>query len=594
MPLSLKSKINKKPNQYSVDEIVWFGQEMMKCKNDPVYFIETYALFRTPGKEDQTLPLHEGQLQLFKAILEYHNIINLKSRQIGMSTGLQMFCSWLITFFPGVQIGVISKKQSAASDFIRIIKNILYQLPEWMNVGFDQDSNQSIILKNGAAVYAENVSMANPDQCLRGKSITFLIIDEAAFISKIDIAYNAIMPALSTEQLKAKENGVPYGTVILSTPNGTLPSSKGFWYFSMWCNAIRTGKPFFPLKTWWKDINYFKRDNCIWYYNLVDFLLAQGNTPEFIDQELDLKFIVSSGSKIVPQEKLNHLSEFIEEPKSTHEIILDNVSYELKMWKKPEEVKNKICIGVDTATSYGNDLSSIQAQDMTTGEHIFEFNSKLSTLHFKKIVEYVMKLYPNNITAIENDGVGLEIAEYIETIPEIKDSLYYTQYKNKEGVVSRVKVGISQNGLRNQILESMFDSVKYEEPKIKSNTVYLQLCSMKPNKSGKIEGFPHDDAAMAYAIACYLRRNNIAFQNNCINNKWQDETTHVTDYEYDKMLDMLNDEIAINPLERLENDRLKNATIMINPMGTDMQTLLDTNKWFNDLINDEDNLFDNE
>jgi len=74
-----------------------------------------------------------------------------------------------------------------------------------------------------------------PDKTLRGKALTFLVIDEAAFVHHIDTAWTSLVPALSTSQMQARKANVPYGTVVLSTPNKTV--GIGEWYFRLKLNV---------------------------------------------------------------------------------------------------------------------------------------------------------------------------------------------------------------------------------------------------------------------------------------------------------------------------------------------------------------------
>ena len=177
--------------------------EFLKCKNDFIYFAKSFVYLELPGGDRKFKP-YRKQLDLVDLIEKYHYGLVLKSRQIGISTIIQVYVAWLVTFYDNVVIGIISKDGKEATDFARAIRGMVEKLPDWMKPpkgvvsrGFAKKTEQSFILTNGSKVYASPVNPNAPEKTLRGKALTFLVIDEAAFIHHIDTAWTSLVPGRS-------------------------------------------------------------------------------------------------------------------------------------------------------------------------------------------------------------------------------------------------------------------------------------------------------------------------------------------------------------------------------------------------------------
>jgi hypothetical protein len=70
-------------------------QEYLKCKTDPIYFIENYIKIFNQKMGVVQFKMFEKQKEFIKLWLEKHKMLVLKSRQTGMSTTLQALSLWL-------------------------------------------------------------------------------------------------------------------------------------------------------------------------------------------------------------------------------------------------------------------------------------------------------------------------------------------------------------------------------------------------------------------------------------------------------------------------------------------------------------------
>jgi len=70
-------------------------QEYLKCKTDPIYFIENYIKIFNQRMGVVPFKMFEKQKEFIRLWLEKHKMLVLKSRQTGMSTTLQALSLWL-------------------------------------------------------------------------------------------------------------------------------------------------------------------------------------------------------------------------------------------------------------------------------------------------------------------------------------------------------------------------------------------------------------------------------------------------------------------------------------------------------------------
>lgn len=207
-----------------------YAQEVRDCQN----FMKKH-----PASFDTTLfSLHrlkitpyKYQHHIWKYFNEKNRIIIAKSRQIGVSTALEVFAihaalskkfkSGLVN---NTKIGIVSKSNDQAKKVLRDIKNFMH-IADAKNM---EDPLLKDFFKNSIDINAPNnmfeINFLNksfikcfpPTDVIRGNTLDIVIVDEAAFVPD-DIFRNAIAPTVS------KTNGK---IILSSTPKG----QKGYFY----------------------------------------------------------------------------------------------------------------------------------------------------------------------------------------------------------------------------------------------------------------------------------------------------------------------------------------------------------------------------
>ena len=472
-------------------------EEYLQCRSSFDYFCTHYIFIELPGK-DVLLSPYAKQTELIDLIEKRKYVLVLKSRQIGISTIVQAYAAWLATFFSNTVIGVISKDGKEATDFARAVRGMIEKLPDWMKPprgllgpGFAKRAEQSFIMTNGSKVYASPVNPNRPENTLRGKAITLLIIDEAAFVNHIDAAWTSMVPALSTNQMHARKAGIPYGTVVLSTPNKTI--GIGQWYFKRYNKAISNEDIFRPFVIHWKMIPELA-DDPEWYQTQCALF---DNDPKKIAQELELKFLPTEGS-------------FFES--STVEVMQDSVTkpiqkiklYNGEIWKfKEREPKTHYIIGVDTAPEHGEDKSAITVWNYHTLEQVWEYQGKCKVLDFVKVIKVAAIEYPGTIVVETTGGYGNQVVEHLNN-SEISTMLY--KEKRSQNVIVP---GLSNNAkTRPLIIDALYSYMSEFPESVKSERLALELTGLVSKPNGRVEADVgcHDDLALAAACCMYVRK----------------------------------------------------------------------------------------
>lgn len=490
-----------------------YVEEYDKCKHDFHYFCENYIYLDLAG-ESVKMKEYQRQKDLINTFQDKKYMIVLKSRQIGISTVFQAYAAWLMVFNDNMVVGIVSKDGPEATDFARKIMSMIDQLPKWLvkkdknGNPFNKRAEQSFILQNKSKLYTSPVNPSSPDKCLRGKSISFLIIDEAAFIRHIDEAWTSMVPALSTAQKAARHANVPYGTIIVSTPNKTMGAGK--WYFEKYQRALLNQEnnsalagDFVPFIIHWKQIPELA-DDPLWYETQCRNF---DNNPKKIQQELELKFLPAGGS-FFDTDTCTTLQEMTQEVNTVHKLKVNQG--ELQYYEYPQAGKYYL-IGVDTATKYGEDMSAIEVFDYESMSQVAEYHGKLPVLEFADVVQDVYLQYPG-LLIIENNSIGDPLIEKLEKSGRNLNIYYQTspQIDAKNQGKREGKWGLSNTlATRPKMIDALLEYVSKYPSTIKSARLAMELIGLVHNKTnGKVEADEgcHDDLAMAASMCYYVRK----------------------------------------------------------------------------------------
>ncbi len=185
------------------------AKELIKCAQDPVYFLNTYAKIQHPVKGLLPFKTFPYQNDIIRGLLDHRLNIVLKARQLGVTTIAAGFIAWFILFKKDKNVLVVATKQDVAKNTIRMIRNIVKYLPPFFQVlAKTRELNKtSIELEHGSRVKA----ITTASDAGRSEAVSFLFIDEVAHIEKMDELWTGIWPTISAGGR----------AMLASTPNGT-------------------------------------------------------------------------------------------------------------------------------------------------------------------------------------------------------------------------------------------------------------------------------------------------------------------------------------------------------------------------------------
>ena len=207
-------------------------KEYLNCVQDPIHFMRKYCTIQHPTKGKIKFNLYPFQEKTLSGITENDYNIILKSRQLGISTLTAGYSLWLMLFNSDKNILVIAKDKDTAKNLVTKVRIMYANLPQWLKTKVIEDNKLSLVFSNGSQIKA----VAATAEAGRSEALSLLVIDEAAFIDKIDSIWTAAQQTLATGG----------DCIALSTPNGV-----GNWFHQQWMGALDGSNKFNTIKLHW-------------------------------------------------------------------------------------------------------------------------------------------------------------------------------------------------------------------------------------------------------------------------------------------------------------------------------------------------------
>ena len=463
-------------------------EEIIKCAKNFFYWCHRYVKILHP--KFGTIPFVPYKYQR-KVIREYEtkrfNMIS-KFRQGGLSTLAVLWGLWKCMYQKDQQIYFLSKTDREALAAAEIARRAMDNFPHWM-----YDANQADITKHEKKFndVGSKICFYTPEAA-RGKSATYIIIDEAAFIDNMDEHWKAMYPVVATG-----------GHIeVISTVNGL-----GNWYEETYHEA-EAGRNFFNIINldYWEHPTYANPE---WAESMRANLGEKGWQQEVLRDFLGSGETYISSNIISELDKRSRSEEpirFAFEKWTNEEQQRQNYpNGALWIWKEPMEGHEYI-IGADCSEGVGKDgdNSCFEIIDAISLEQVAEFYSNLTPPHtFAQIINQIGIYYNSATVVVENNAIGGAV------INSLSNDLGYESiyYEHKKGIASKpgVKMGPSNRPL---LLESMQHRLGNKSLKINSKRLVNELktfiFSPQKKRAEAIKG-KHDDAIMAMCLALYVR-----------------------------------------------------------------------------------------
>ena len=459
-------------------------REYAKCATDPVYFLGKYGVIQHPLKGKVNFNLYDFQEKSLESFMKHDYNIVLKARQLGLSTLTAGYALWMMTFQQDKNILVIATKQETAKNLVTKVRVMHANLPGWLKQPCVEDNKLSLRYKNGSQIKA----VASSEESGRSEALSLLIIDEAAFIDKIDTIWGAAQQTLATGGR----------ALVISTPNGV-----GNFFHKTWIGAEDGTNDFNFIKLHWSvhpERGQEWRDE-------QDKLLG----PSLAAQECDCDFI-TSGRGVIDGLLLENLKESsVREP-----IEKRGIDSNYWIWQPPNYTKNYV-VSADVSRGDGTDYSAFHIIDVESLEQVAEYKGKISTQDFGNMLVNVASEYNNALLVVENNNIGWAAIQQV--IDREYPNLFYTskdlqyvdvqhQMTNKYRVQERNMVpGFSTTQkTRPLIVAKLEEMFREESVMVHSQRLIDELFVFiyNGNRAEAMTGY-NDDLVMSFAIALWVR-----------------------------------------------------------------------------------------
>ena len=314
-------------------------QEYVKCAKDPAYFMKKFCMIQHPIKGKIPFDLYDFQEKSVEEFQQHRFNIILKARQLGISTITAGYSLWMMTFFSDKNILVIATKQDVAKNLVTKIRVMHANLPNWLKQKCVEDNKLNLRYMNGSQVKA----VSSGPEAARSEALSLLILDEAAFIDKIDEIWTAAQQTLTTGGQ----------CIALSTPNGV-----GNWFHKNWVEAEEGRGVFNFIKLHWTvhpDKDQSWRDE-------QDNLLGIQSAA----QECDCDFI-TSGTSVIDSRILEECkTKTVKDPVEKR-----GADSNLWIWEPPNYSKNYV-VCADVGRGDSADYSAFHVIDVEKVEQVAE------------------------------------------------------------------------------------------------------------------------------------------------------------------------------------------------------------------------------
>lgn len=484
--------------------------EIRACHADFGYFARRWVRITHPKRGLIPFNLYEYQERMVDDYETYRFNIISKFRQGGATTTTVLWCLWKCLFFLDQTIEVVSIGDREAINAGKIVKNAIDKLPDWMQPEMSKNNDhEKSFAGTNSIIYFFSPKAA------RGMALTYLIVDEAAFITKMEDLWAGLLPTLSAGG----------SCIVISTVNGV-----GNWYEETYHGAIDKKNPFHVIEIDYREHPDYRAPHFAktmrealgekkWLQEFErDF---QGTGETYIEAakltELAKKTLYEEPlRRIFPewdatkeedrpkQQKDENVDFFGDEEGNSIKNIMANPEYvggALWIWREPEPGREYI-LSADVAEGIGDngDFSAFSIIDVKDCDQVAEFYSNQVPPHvFAQIISQMGIYYNTAHVVVENMGPGMSV------LSRLQHNLFYENLHYDQNEKAGIRMG-PQN--RPIILESLQYAINANIVKIRSRRLVRELKTFIYNRSKKkaeAQKNKHDDAVIALAIGLYIR-----------------------------------------------------------------------------------------
>ena len=471
---------NLKPIGYQHDFTKEEFEEFVKCEQDPIYFIENYCQIVTLDKGLQPFKLYDCQKKKVDFIMNNRKTILMEGRQQGKTVTAAACIVHYSIFNADKNIAIMANKTAAAREVLSRYQTMYEHLPIWMQQGVKTWNKGDVDLENGSRVFTS----ATTSSGIRGKSVNWLYIDEAAIIPNniADEFFASVYPTISA--------GETTKILLTSTPLGY----NHFWKF--WNESE-------------KGTNGFEN-------MFIPHTEIPGRDDAWIEEQFKLLGEVKFNQEVLC-DFLGSTNTLISGKALSTMSSIDPVYKKdgLEIYEEPQQDKYYV-ISADTARGIGGDYSAFIVVDITqmpfkvVGKYR---DNKISPLLYPDFINKVAKDYNGAYVLLETNDIGQQVVDILHQELEYENIFSCVQEKNKQyvspGFGKQSTLGVrTSKAVKRQgclALKSLIEEQKF----LIFDAECISELSTFVERSGTFaadEGY-HDDLAMCMVLFAWLSTN---------------------------------------------------------------------------------------
>lgn len=361
---------------YTIEQV----EEILKCQNDPVYFIKSYVKIVNVDKGLVPFDMWPFQEKMVNSFHENRFNIAKMPRQCGKTTTSVGYMLWCVLFNEEYTIGILANKGSLAREILGRLQKAYEYLPLWLQQGIVVWNKGNIELENGSKIFAYATSASG----VRGGSYNLVFLDEFAFVQHnmaLDF-FQSTYPVISS--------GETTKVIIVSTPNGLN------LFYKMWVDAEEGRSLYKPLEIHWSDVP--GRD-AQWKEDTI-----RNTSEEQFRVEFETEFVGSSAT-LISGVKLRSLA--------FHDPIRHDDG--LDIYEEPQKGHLYI-MAVDCAEGVNMDYSAINVVDVTQTPYkqVAKYRSnQLPLLFYPTIIYKIGTMYNEAFALVETNNIGQQVVDIL-------------------------------------------------------------------------------------------------------------------------------------------------------------------------------------
>ena len=378
------------PSRFSKKQI----QEVLKCMDDPKYFISNYLKIVTIDKGLVPFEMYPFQEKMVDTFHNNRFTICKLPRQSGKSTIIVSYLLHYVLFNDNVNVAILANKSSTARDLLGRLQLAYEHLPKWMQQGVLNWNKGSIELENGSKIVAASTSSS----AVRGSTFNIIFLDEFAYVPN-NIAeefFSSVYPTISSGQSSK--------VMIVSTPHGMN------MFYKMWMDAVNKKNDYVPTEVHWSEVPGRDEE---WKEQTI-----RNTSIEQFQTEFECEFLGSVDTLINPT-KIKSMA--VVDPRRS--------PMGLDVYEMPKNNHIYTCT-VDVSRGLSNDYSAFCIIDVTQAPYkvVAKYrNNDIKPIVFPSIIQKVATHYNKAFVLIEINDLGQQVADAMQFELEYDNMMMVTQ-----------------------------------------------------------------------------------------------------------------------------------------------------------------------